>query len=172
VSGPDDAARAPLGAIISRAVGFLALWLVLAGVDSADLPAAAVAVGGATWASLRLLPPQPWHLRPLALLGLVVRFLRQSVVAGVDVAWRALDPRLPVRPGLVVYPVRLAPGPTQNTFATLAGLVPGSTPVGPAEGAGLLIHCLDVDQPVVAQLQTEEALFTRALGLPSGRARE
>src|SRR5262249_35706163 len=89
-SRPDDAARAPMGAILARAGGFLALWLVLAGVDRADLPAAAVAVGGATWASLRLLPPQPWHLQPLALLGLVVRFLRQSVVAGVDVAWRAL----------------------------------------------------------------------------------
>jgi len=161
-----------MGAVIARAVGFLALWLVLAGVDLSDVPAAAVAVGGATWVSLRLLPSQPWRFRPIAIAGLVVRFLRQSVVAGVDVAWRALDPRLPVRPGLVVYLARLAPGPTQNTFATLAGLVPGSTPVGPVEGGGLLIHCLDVDQPVVAQLHTEEALLRLALGLPADRARE
>jgi len=30
-------------------------------------------------------------------------FLRQSIVAGIDVAQRALDPRLPLRPGFVVY---------------------------------------------------------------------
>jgi len=155
----------PLRATITRAAGFLGLWLVLSGVSLADIPAAAVAVGGATWASLRLLPPGRWRLRPVALAGIVLRFLRQSLAGGVDVAWRALHPRLPLRPGLVVYPVRLTPGPAQNTFATLASLIPGSTPLGLVEGGGLLIHCLDVDQPVVAQLATEEALLTRALGI-------
>jgi multicomponent Na+:H+ antiporter subunit E len=91
-----------MGAVAARAAGFLGLWLVLAGVDPANLPAAAVAVGAATWASLRLLPPGPWRPRPAALAGLVLRFLRQSIVGDVDVAWRAFHPRLPVRPGLVV----------------------------------------------------------------------
>ena len=154
-----------MGAVIARAAGFLGLWLVLAGVDPADLPAAAVAVGAATWVSLWLLPPASRSLRLASLARLTGRFLRQSVVGGVDVAWRAFHPSLPLRPGLVVYPVRLEPGPERNTFATLAGLVPGSTPVGPAEGGGLLIHCLDVDQPVVSALATEEALVARALGV-------
>jgi multicomponent Na+:H+ antiporter subunit E len=121
-------------AAISRAAGLFGLWLVLSGVHVADLPAAAVAVGTATWASLRLLPPGPWRLRPIALAGLVLRFLRQSVVAGVDVAWRALDPRLPVRPGLVVYSMRTAPGSAHSTFRTLASLVPGTVPVGRVDG--------------------------------------
>jgi multicomponent Na+:H+ antiporter subunit E len=154
-----------MGPVVLRAAGFLGLWLVLSGVDPADLPAAAVAVGAATWASLRLLPPAPGRLRPAALGRLVGRFLQQSVVGGVDVAWRAFHPRLPLRPGLVVYPVRLAPGPAHNTFSTLAGLVPGATPVGPAEGGGLLIHCLDVDQFAISQLATDEALVARALGV-------
>jgi multicomponent Na+:H+ antiporter subunit E len=171
VSRPDDASRGLARAAIPRAVGFLGLWLLLSGVDPADLPAAAVAVVAATWASLRLLPPGSWHPRPAALAGLVLRFLRQSVVAGVDVSWRALDPRLPVRPGLVVYPVRLVPGPAQNTFRTLASLIPGSVPVGLVEGGGLLVHCLDVGQPVVSQLATEEALLTQALGIPDGGPR-
>jgi len=34
----------------ARAAAFLVLWLVLAGADVADLPAAAVAVVAATWA--------------------------------------------------------------------------------------------------------------------------
>lgn len=168
MSRADDAPPPTVGAAVVRAAGFLGLWLVLAGVDLADLPAAAVAVGGATWVSLRLLPPAPGRLRPVALVRLAARFLQQSVVGGVDVAWRAFHPKLPLRPGLVVYPVRLRPGAAQNTFATLAGLVPGSTPVGPAEGGGLLIHCLDVDQFEISQLATEEALVARALGISPG----
>jgi multicomponent Na+:H+ antiporter subunit E len=37
---------------------------------------------------------------------LVGRFLWQSVVAGVDIARRVFDPRLPLNTGFVVYPVR------------------------------------------------------------------
>jgi multicomponent Na+:H+ antiporter subunit E len=41
-------------------------------------------------------------------------------------------------------------------------LLPGTVPTGSAEG-GLLIHCLDVGQPVAAQLAEEEALFARVV---------
>ena len=58
----------------------------------------------------------------------VLRFLRQSVVAGIDVAWRALDPRLPLRPGFVVYQPRLPPGPARNAFCTMTSLLPGTLP--------------------------------------------
>lgn len=60
--------------------------------------------------------------------GFVLRFLLQSVVAGTDAAWRALHPRLPLRPGFVTYPVQLAPGATRNTFCTLSSLLPGPFP--------------------------------------------
>jgi multicomponent Na+:H+ antiporter subunit E len=93
-----------------------------------------------------------------------LHFLRQSVVAGADVAWRALDPQLPLRPGFVLYPVALSPGPERNMFTTLMSLLPGTVPTGSDEKGGLLIHCLDVEQPVVAQLAVEEALFVRAVG--------
>jgi hypothetical protein len=71
---------------------------VLAGADVADLPAAVVAVLAATWASLRLLPPSGYRASVLGLARLAGRFLGESVVAGLDVAKRALDPRLPMRP--------------------------------------------------------------------------
>ena len=38
------------------------------------------------------------------------------------------------------------------------------------EGRGMLVHCLDVGQPVAAQLATEEALLMRALGIAPGPA--
>ncbi len=152
-------------AAICRAVAFLMLWFVLSGIGPSELTLAApVAVVGATWLSLRLLSPDGSRGSIVALLQLVVRFLQQTVVAGVDVARRALDPRLPLRPGLVTYPVRFAPGAARNAFCTLTCLVPGTLPVGADERDALIIHCLDVDQPIVAQLDAEEALLARVLG--------
>ena len=93
---------------------------------------------------------------------LALRFLCQSVVAGMDVARRALDPRLPLRPGFVTYPVRFPPGTARNAFAALTSLLPGTVPAGDEDGQ-LVYHCLDVDQPVVSQLAAEEAALSRAL---------
>jgi multicomponent Na+:H+ antiporter subunit E len=146
-----------------RLLGFFVLWVVVTGGNPADLVAGAVAALAASWASLHLLRRGTSRVRPVALGRLVLRFLRQSVVAGVDVARRALDPRLPINPGFVLYPVRLPPGPGRNTFTGMMSLLPGTVPTGSAEKGELLIHCLDVGQPVAAQLTEEEALFARVV---------
>jgi len=151
----------PSGAV-SRAVWFLGLWLVLAGADRADLPVGAFAAVVATWTSLRLLPPSGSRRSPVAITRLALRFLRQSVVAGADVAKRALDPRLPLRPGFVAYSVRLPPGTARNAFTALTSLLPGTVPAGDESGQ-LVYHCLDVDQPVASQLAAEEAALAQAL---------
>lgn len=151
-------------AAIWRLAAFLGLWLVLAGADPADLPAGVIAIVAATWTSLRLLPPGRSRPSPVALAGLALRFVRQSIVAGMDIAWRALDPRLPLRPGLITYPARLPPGPALNAFCTLTSLAPGTLPAGPDDSGAIVIHCLDVDQPVAAHLAEDERLFTRAVG--------
>jgi multicomponent Na+:H+ antiporter subunit E len=44
-------------------------------------------------------------------------------------------------------------------FTTLMSLLPGTVPTGSDEKEGLLVHCLDVEQPVLAQLAAEEAIF-------------
>ena len=152
------------GSAISRATGFFGFWLVLTGADAGDLAAGLVATVAATWASLRLMPAEQWSLRPIKLAELVLHFLRQSIAAGTDVALRALDPRLPLRPGFVVYQAHLPPGTARDTFCAIMSLLPGTLPCGPAEGNGLTIHCLDVTQPVAEQLAAEEALFMQALG--------
>lgn len=146
-----------------RGVGFLALWVVLIGPHAGDIVVGLITAAAATWVSLRLLPAGTAHVRPMALPGLALRFAWQSVVAGWDVARRVLDPRLPVRPGFAVYPVGFPPGPARNLFTTLTSLLPGTVPAGD-EGGTLLYHCLDVEQPVAAQLAEEEAALSRALG--------
>jgi multicomponent Na+:H+ antiporter subunit E len=148
-----------------RALGFSFLWLILSGADSGGLLAGTVAVGAATWTSLKLLPAVERHFSPAGVLRFSLRFLLQSAIAGTDVARRALDPRLPLRAGFVNYPVQLPPGAARNTFCTLSSLLPGTLPAGPAQNDRLLIHCLDVGEPVATQLAREETLFMRAAGM-------
>jgi len=161
---PPENGPGTVGSAISRAAGFFGFWLVLTGADAGDLAAGLVAAVAATWASLRLMPAQQWSLRPIKLAGYVLHFLRQSIVAGIDVAWRALDPRLRLRPGFVVYQAQLPPGTTREAFCAIMSLMPGTLPCGPVESNGLTIHCLDVTQPVAEQLAVEEGLCMQTLG--------
>ena len=153
----------PARAAIVRGAGFLAFWVVLIGAGAGDVVVGVITAVAATWVSLRLLPAGTARLRPVALSALALHFVRQSVIAGWDVARRALDPRLPVRPGFVAYPVSLSPGQARNLFTALTSLLPGTVPAGD-EGGALLYHCLDVEQPVAAELAKEEAALSRALG--------
>ena len=149
---------------ITRGTSFFGFWLLLIGADPADLAAGLFAATAATWTSLRLLPPRDGCLRYTALGRLALRFMQQSIMGGVDVARRALDPRLPLRPGFVVYPVRLPPGAACNAFGALTSVLPGTLSVGVGDHNTLLYHCLDIEQPVVAQLAIDEGLLIRALG--------
>jgi multicomponent Na+:H+ antiporter subunit E len=170
VTTSGDGGRAPgfAAPAVIRWVLFLCLWLVIFGTAAPDLVVGAATAAAATWASLRLLPPGPVRVRPLALAKLSLRFLGQSVVAGTDVAWRALDPSLPLRPGFVRCPIRIAPGPARSAFRAFSSLLPGTLPAGPDHDGALLIHCLDVGQPVPAQMAEAEARFLRVLGGASG----
>jgi multicomponent Na+:H+ antiporter subunit E len=161
-------ARASAPAAIARGAGFFGLWVVLIGLDPVDLAVGVGTAAAATWTSLRLLPPGSHRLRLAALPRLALRFVWQSVIAGVDVARRAFAPRLPLRPGFVVYPTRYPRGPARNAFASLTSLLPGTVPARDDE-QGLLYHCLDVGQPVTEQLAAEEDAVSRALPRTTGQ---
>jgi multicomponent Na+:H+ antiporter subunit E len=150
-----------------RATGFFIFWIALSdGVLADILPGVAAALAAAA-VSLRLVPPTGNRIRPLALAELAVRFLGSSVIAGADVARRALDPRLPIDPGFLRYPVGLPRGALRNRFTTLASLLPGTVPIGPDEHDQLVVHCLDRRQPIAEQLAAEEAQLLRVVGRAS-----
>jgi multicomponent Na+:H+ antiporter subunit E len=151
-----------------RAAVFLALWTILCAGGSPDPVGGLAASAIATWASLRLSPPGAGRLRSAAAGRLVLHLLRQSVVSGADVARRTLAFRLSLRPGFVLFAGRLPPGSTRNVFTALMSLLPGTVPAGPGAGGGILIHCLDVEQPVAVQLAAEEARFARVITAGSG----
>jgi len=160
----DQASPGLVRAAAERAAPFLIFWLMISGWAPADLPVGLAAVAGATWVSFRLLPPRRSRLRLAPLATLAASFLRQSVVSGTDVAWRALNPNLKLKPGIVTCPLRLPEGGERSAFCALSSLMPGTLPTGTNDQDELLVHCLDVDQPVAANLKAEERLFIRAIG--------
>jgi multicomponent Na+:H+ antiporter subunit E len=149
-----------------RGALYLALWFVLLpSAKPADAALGLAAAAAAAWLSLRLLPPESGRLRLGALLRLLPHFLWESVRAGIDVARRALAPRVTLNPGFVHCATRFPPGLARNTFTTVASLVPGTVPSGDA-GDALIVHCLDIEQPVAEQLGAEERRYAPAL--PAG----
>jgi multicomponent Na+:H+ antiporter subunit E len=152
----------PLGAWARRGAAYFAFWVVLIGFDPLDLAIGMLVAAAAAWTSLRLLPPGMHRVRLAGLPRLALRFLWQSIVAGVDVARRAFAPRMRLRPGWVTYPTRYPRGPARNAFASLTSLLPGTVPAHDDE-AGLLYHCLDTGQPIVEQLAEEENAVSRVL---------
>ncbi len=109
--------KTPARIVLARGAMFFALWLVLMqSTKPGDLAVGALATLAATWASLRLLPPQTGRVRFFRLLALVPRFLWQSLIAGIDVARRVFAPSLPLHTGFVDYPHRLPAGAGTQQF--------------------------------------------------------
>lgn len=164
-----DTSRSALVSAGIRTLVFLGFWMALAGVKPVDLAVGAITAALAAWASLRFLSPGHFRIRLLAVCAYALRFMVGSVKAGLDVAWRALHPAVPLRPGFVVYDTRLPAGPLRNTFCTVTSLLPGTLPCGFEGENGIVVHCLDMDQPVAEQLALEEVLIAEALGGRGGR---
>ncbi len=150
-------------ASVARFIFFLGVWLMIAGWKKEDLPIGFAASALALGISLSLLPPTTIRPRLAPLAKLALRFLTCSIIAGVDVARRALLPRLDLHPGFVAVPFALPPGAVRNAFLVYSSLQPGTLPTS-AEGETLQMHGLDILQPIAASVEADEALFKEALG--------
>lgn len=150
----------PTAHLLGRGLAFFGLWLVMIGAAPKDMPVGLAAAAAATWTSTECWPSRG-RLSVVGLTRFMARFLPQAVVAGVDVAWRAVSPRPALKPGLVVYRATLAPGFAQNAMRAVMSLQPGKLPISTGASGDLLVHCLDRDAPVAAQLAADEAAFLR-----------
>jgi multicomponent Na+:H+ antiporter subunit E len=140
-----------------RLAFFGVLWLILTGGEAMLLSVAVVPT--ASWLSVRLLPAgRP--MRFFALLAMAPGFLGRSLLGGIDVARRALDPRLPLDPGWVEVAVDLPDGGKVALGGELS-LMPGTLAAGSDRGR-LLVHVLDRKQDVEGAVRTEEAGLSRA----------
>jgi multicomponent Na+:H+ antiporter subunit E len=159
-------------AALGRGATYLVVWMVIAGGDADDLLPGLGAALLATWASLQLMPADPvgGSVRWLAALGLFARFVRVSVLAGLDVARRALMPRMRLAPGYVRYRPQLPPSDARSLFQAMTSQMPGTIPSGTDPSGAIAYHCLDASQPVAEQLAEEESRLLDALGGALGAA--
>ena len=150
-------------ALLVRAAAYFVFWVVLAGTGVKDLVAGAITAIIAAWMSLQLIPAGEIVLRPGKALVLFLRFLWQSVVAGITVGRIALSPVMALKPGMVAYRTQLPPGNRRFLFMTYASLLPGTLPTGTDDGDLISIHALDCEQPVARQLAEEEERLSGAI---------
>ena len=154
-------------AFTKRALAYFVVWVVLLG----DLGAGDAAVGiivalAAASLGVALRPPRGGALRIGSLAMLLASFLRDSLVAGIDVARRAFSPAMPLRTGFVTFRVMAPPGDDRSLFTGLTSLMPGSVPAGVDASGDVIFHCLDTDQPVTEQLAAYEQRLADALRSP------
>ncbi len=113
--------------------------------------------------SFAMVPAGAWRIAPLGLLRFVPYFLQQSILGGIDVARRALDPQLPLEPGFIDFPFRLPEGPARPFFAATLSLLPGtvSAEIGSDQ---IRIHVLDLSGPVRERLRELEEYVAAVFG--------
>lgn len=150
---------------IVHAALFAALWALLTGGGAGSWIVGAPVVLAATAASHSLWPRNTGWWSPIGLVRFVFFFLRESVRGGVDVARRALDPALPIRPGLVELQTRLPPGPAEVFLVDVLSLLPGTLSVD-LRGSTLTMHLLDDRTPVQAELEVIEELVAAIFRIP------
>lgn len=150
--------------ILRRGLLFALVWWILVAGEIASWWIGVPAVLLAAAASFALLSPVTlvWY----ELFRFVPFFLIRSLLGGVDVAWRALRPSMPIAPHLIEYPIRLPSGLPRVFMANTVSLLPGtlSTELGPG---CLIVHVLNGRKDVLSELETLEqrvaALFGTSL---------
>lgn len=149
--------------LLVRGLCLLLLWVILNGPAPKDLLVGLVASAAGVWAST-VLWPAGGKLSLVGLIGFLLRFLPQSIVAGLDVARRAFAREPDLRPGFVTCRSRVPSGLARDSACAVMSLQPGKLPVFAAADGTLLIHCLDLREAVAEQVAADEMAFCRILG--------
>lgn len=140
---------AATGRILGLSAVMTLLWAVLT--KGTGWGFGVIAVVAATLAGLSF-APLPASLYSLSGLGrFLLYFVQESLRGGIDVAWRALHPSLPLEPTWLKYPLSLPQGQARTLFISTVNLLPG-TLSAELEGDDLLIHALIDDPGTLAEL--------------------
>ncbi len=129
MSTPNEAARAAQGRGGHTVLTLLVLalvWWTLAGGSWSSWSVGVPLLLACFWLVHRLPSEGPWLWRPAGMVRFLGFFLWQSVLSGVQVAWLALHPRVPLAPELVYYDLRLPATPPRVFFANAVSLLPGT----------------------------------------------
>ncbi|MCC5812590.1 MAG: Na+/H+ antiporter subunit E [Ectothiorhodospiraceae bacterium] len=113
-----------LGWFLTTIAGLFLVWAALAEGQSLlhGLLVSVLAAAFSAW----FVQARLARLRPLAVLRFFAVFLQRSVMGGVDVAWRALRPSMPLHPHWLDYPLRLKDASARAVFLGTISLMPGT----------------------------------------------
>jgi len=147
---------------VFRAGLFSLIWWVLSDGVVASWWVGAPAVLLALLSSIVLMPTTrfAWH----EFARFVPIFLVRSLRGGMDVAWRAFHPHLPIYPELIEYPMRLPVGVPRVFMVNTVSLLPG-TLSAEITGDSLAIHVLDSRHDFLSELQAVEQSTARIFGV-------
>jgi len=148
---------------VPRAIIFALLWGTLTDGNLSAWTVGIPVIAAATLLSMKLLPHYRWRWRFLALLRFIPFFLRRSLSGSVDVAWRALSPRLPLNPRFLEYDLRLPHGPAPVFFVNVVSLLPGTVGVE-IQKERLIVHALDGDAAILDELRAIEEAIAALFG--------
>jgi multicomponent Na+:H+ antiporter subunit E len=171
---PNVRARSPLlggrSAALAARLGLLSvLWLSLVGAHPVGLALGLLALPLAAWGSLVFEPPGRGRVHPLELLRFLPLCVGWTLEGGLDVARRALHPRLELTPGWLETRSRLPAGSVRFFLNSVVSLMPGTLAVE-AEGNVLTLHLLDASPEskaaALARLRELEARVARVFTLP------
>ena len=145
-----------------RALVFALLWWILTegAMDSWLVGAPVVLL--TTLVSMALLPPFSCALT--GIIRFVPFFLWHSLRGGVDVAWRAFHPSLPINPDLIDYPLQLPPGLPRVFMVNTVSLLPG-TLSAELEADCLKVHVLDSSKDALPELKQVEREVAGVFGI-------
>jgi multicomponent Na+:H+ antiporter subunit E len=156
--------------LLGRFALFWAIWWLLTDGRADGLAFGAAFSAAAAAMPLFIVEPReagtPRALLPTVLRGLLLLpfFLWQSFYGGIDVALRALRPRMPLAPAVIDYRLRLPPGPAPVMMASLVSLMPGTLAI--VSGACLKVHVLDATRDCQDELELLEAQVAWVFSVP------
>jgi multicomponent Na+:H+ antiporter subunit E len=157
-------------AVLFTRLGLLSvLWAALVEGNPEGLVMGLLVVPLAAWGSLVLEPPGGMRVNPLELVRLLPLCMWLALRGGLDVARRALHPKLPLSPGRLEVRSRVPRGPARLFLNSVVSFMPGTLSVE-AEGDSLCLHLLDASPESRAAsltlLRQLEARVVRVFGLP------
>ena len=148
-----------------RSALFIILWWILTAADTASWIIGIPTVIAATTVSLALFPTTPGRLRLYSCVRFAGFFLRESWRGGLDVAWRAVHPCLPLAPLLLECQLRLQDETARVFLANTLSLLPG-TLSATLHDDSLIVHALTgTPDRVKAELRIVETYVADLFGL-------
>lgn len=129
----------PLWAV-QTVCALLLMWMALDGFGNLWLGAIFSVVGAIVGAWL--IPGEAYPWRPLRMLMFLLFFLRESFRGGLDVAWRAFHPRMPIEPAYVEHQLALPAGLPRTLLVGVISLLPGTLSVWLHGDGRLVVHAL------------------------------